>query len=535
MKTIKMLVSLMLVFMMIFSMSSVALAADVTVTVDSRLNGHTFEAYQIFKGTEYKATPESATQLIDVKWGTGIDGVEFLAALKAEESFEDRFKDCADAADVAEALDGLADNSDAAKKFADLADEHKSATKTTITTATATLDSGYYLIVDTTNLEDKDGAKNAALLQVTGDITIAYKTDKPTVEKKVLEEDDYTTDGGYGVGYNDVADYCINEVVTYHLIGRVPDMSEYNKYEYRFVDEMDAALELDEDSIKVYLSSDKKVDETDSLIASTYYTDDATAAGFDVYFEDLKEVPGIAKDKYVIVEYKANVSLTAEPGLNGYLNGVHLKYSNNPDQGGLGKTEKDFVIVFTYELDVNKVDGETGTGLGGAKFVLYRGEGANKEYVQINAANKVTGWTPNKDDAKTFETVAEQAFAIIGLDAGTYYLEETVAPEGYNKLKEPIKLVIDATMLADAERQNWDEFIPKDALLKVDLTVDGKAVEPSEEDDDRPIGIVATKVENNQGTTLPETGGIGTTLFYIVGAALVLGAVVVLITRKRMN
>lgn len=528
MKTMKMLVSLMLVFMIIFSMSSVALAANVTVTVDERLEDHEFAAYQIFKGTE----TGTDKQLVDVAWGDDIDDDAFLEDLKEE--FGTTFDECEDAADVAAALKNFADNSDDAKKFADLAYANKVGEGTEITGPTATLDSGYYLIVDTTDLGEDDDANNAALLQVTSSINITYKTDKPSVEKKVLEDDKYNIDGGYGVGYNDVADYCINEVVTYHLIGRVPDMSEYDEYKYWFVDEMDAALTLKPETITVYLSDDKIVDEDDAVISDSLYTDDATAAGFDVYFEDLKDVPDIEKDMYVIVEYQALVSLTAEPGLDGYLNGVHLKYSNNPDQNGLGKTEKDFVIVFTYELDVTKVDGaDTTKTLTGAEFVLYRGEGENIEYVQIDEeSHKVLGWTKNEDEATPLVTEANGEFEVIGLDDGTYYLKETVAPEGYNLLKKPIKLEVKATT---SNGQNWSDKNPANALtaLKLDVTIEGKT--PTTADGDTDTGIVATKVENNQGTTLPETGGIGTTLFYIVGAALVLGAVVVLITRKRMN
>lgn len=532
MRKMKKLVGFMLAAMMLFSMSAAVFAANVSVTVDEKLAGHTFEAYQIFKGTQ----TETDKQLVDVTWGEGINSTAFLTALKAETSFGNRFADCESPADVAEALDHLADDSAVAKKFAELAYANKSATKTTISGSTATLDSGYYLIVDTTNLEGQDDANNAALLQVTDDITIGYKTDKPSVKKKVLEDDKYTTDDGFGAGYNDVADYCINEVVTYHLIGKVPDMSEYvkneeDKYEYWFVDEMDAALTLDTNSIKVYLSEDEKVDAGDSLINKPLYTDGATTAGFDVRFEDLTDVPGIAKDKYVIVEYEATLNENAEIGLPGQLNGVYLKYTNNPDQDGLGQTEKDYVIVFTYELDVTKVDGDTEEGLSGAKFVLYRGEGENKEYVQINDDHKVTGWTTDKTQAKTFITVADEAFKVIGLDHGTYYLEETDAPEGYNLIKEPIKLEINATT---ENGQDWDDFNPANALtaLELDVTING---ETTTADGDVDEGIVATEVENYTGTTLPETGGMGTMLFYAVGSVLVIGAVVVLVTKKRMR
>ena len=185
MKKMKKLVGLMLAAMMIFSMSAVAFAADdvnVTVSVDSKLNGHTFEAYQIFTGKE----TETDNQLVDVAWGNGINKDTFLAALKAETSFGERFKDCESAADVAAALDGITTNSDEAKKFADLAYANKTDVKTEITAGQTTLKSGYYLIVDTTNLEGQDAANNAALLQVTDDITIRYKTDKGNVYAHTL-------------------------------------------------------------------------------------------------------------------------------------------------------------------------------------------------------------------------------------------------------------------------------------------------------------------------------------------------------------
>ncbi|MDY3286908.1 MAG: SpaA isopeptide-forming pilin-related protein, partial [Eubacteriales bacterium] len=212
---------------------------------------------------------------------------------------------------------------------------------------------------------------------------------------------------------------------------------------------------------------------------------------------------------------------------------VYLEYSNNPNQTGTGTTEtgktpEDEVLVFTYELDVTKVDGQNAdTKLSGAEFVLLN---SDKRKAAVVADGKITGWADvTTADGKTtypagstLTSGVDGKFVIAGLDAGSYYLVETKAPAGYNLLKNPIKVTIAATL---------DKTENNPALTALTISVDGGAAK----DGNLTSGAVETNVENNQGATLPETGGAGTTAFYIIGGCLVLAAAVLLVTKKRMS
>ena len=231
-------------------------------------------------------------------------------------------------------------------------------------------------------------------------------------------------------------------------------------------------------------------------------------------------------------------------GLDGNPNTVYLEYSNKPDQSGsgdtdnTGKTPEDKVIVFTYELDTTKVDGQDeNTKLKDAKFVLLNSDGTKVAKI---TNDKFDGWQdlpPAGDDDKIAatdwftDTVLTSddggLFKIIGLDDGTYKLREIVAPSGYNLLSSDITVVITATT---TNGQTWTDGNASSALTKLAVTADGTAGTGNTS-----TGIAGITVANNKGSTLPETGGMGTTIFYVVGAILVLGAGILLITRRRMN
>lgn len=405
---------------------------------------------------------------------------------------------------------------------------------------------GYYLVVDTTENVAAGSAYNTALLQVVGDINITVKTDAPTVEKKVLEDDKYNQNGGYGQGYNDVADYNMGDAVSFHLIGSVPDMSRYDTYKYIFHDTLSAGLTLNEDSIKVYVASDKAGTNKTEI---TGWNKAVNGQSFTVSFANLKTVSGVSQGKYIIVEYTATLNQNAVVGLDGNPNVVYLEYSNKPDQSGSGDTDntgntpEDKVIVFTYELDTTKVDGQDKTEkLANAKFVLLNSDGTKVAKI---TNGKFDGWRnlPNagKDgkisaDAWSTDTVLTSAettglFSVAGLDDGTYKLREIVAPSGYNLLSEDITVVITATT---TNGQTWTNGLASSALTKLEVTADGTAGTG-----DTSTGIAGITVANNKGSTLPETGGIGTTIFYVLGSVLgsvlVLAAVVLLVTKKRMS
>lgn len=522
MKRMKKLVSVLLAAIMVMAMVVTASAATVTVPSDGILKDHTFTAYQVLSGREEGGV------LSDVQWGSDIDSTAFLAALKADTTYGSLFTDCTDAAAVAKVLSDNNTNTTLANTVAKLAYAKKTGTGTALTSGDNTLADGYYLVVDTTENVAAGSAYNTALLQVVGNINITVKTDAPTVEKKVLEDDKYNQDGGYGTGYNDVADYNMGDAVPFHLIGSVPDMSRYDTYKYIFHDTLSAGLTLNEDSIKVYVASDKAGTDKAVITDWTKAVDDQS---FTVSFTDLKTVTGVSEGKYIIVEYTATLNQSAVVGLDGNPNVVYLEYSNKPDQSGSGDTDntgntpEDKVIVFTYELDTTKVDGQDNTKkLKGAEFKLHN---ADNKWAIVNSDNKVTGWADTEEGGSTLTSDDDGVFKVIGLDDGTYYLKETKAPTGYNLLSSEITVVITATT---TNGQNWTDGKASSALTNLAVTADGKAGTG-----DTNTGISGITVANNKGSTLPETGGMGTTIFYVIGAILVIGAGVVLITRKRMS
>lgn len=523
MKHMKKFVGLVLAMIMALAMTMTAFAATVTVPSDGILKDHTFTAYQIFSGREEGGI------LSDVQWGSGIDSTAFLAALRADTIYGSLFIDCTDAVAVAKVLGDNNTNEALANAVAKIAYANKSGTGTELTSGNNTLADGYYLIVDTTKNVAEGSAYNTALLQVVGDdIQITVKTDAPTVEKKVLEDDKYDQDGGYGTGYNDVADYNMGDAVPFHLIGSVPDMSRYDTYKYIFHDTLSAGLTLNEDSIKVYVASDKAGTDKEEIRG---WTKAVNEQSFTVSFTDLKTVSGVSQGKYIIVEYTATLNQNAVVGLEGNPNTVYLEYSNRPDQSGsgdkdnTGNTPEDKVIVFTYELDTTKVDGQDNTKkLEGAEFKLHN---ADNKWAIVDSNSKVTGWSDTEEGGSTLTSDTNGLFKVIGLDDGTYYLKETKAPTGYNQLSSEIAVVITATT---TNGQNWTDGQASNALTKLEVTADGTAGTG-----DISTGIAGITVANNKGSTLPETGGMGTTIFYVFGTILVLGAAIMLIAKKRMN
>lgn len=274
-----------------------------------------------------------------------------------------------------------------------------------------------------------------------------------------------------------------------------------------------------------------KIDGTDAVGATVSV--DSTTNEITVTFNDIKAENKITKSSIVTVEYNAVLNSSAVIGLNGQENKVYLTYSNNPNWTGTGtetpddkgKTPEDKVIVFTYELDTTKVDGNDNTiKLENAKFILSRKTAANAdEYAKVTDG-KLTGWTTTKGDATELVSGTDGLFKVAGLDSGTYYLTETQAPSGYNTLTDPIKVELTATTV---NNQTWDE-VAASALTELSVKADEVAGTVDEKK-----GIGSITIANNKGSSLPSTGGIGTTMFYVGGGVLVAGAGVILITKKR--
>lgn len=575
MKKARKLTAVLLSLVMLLALAVPAFAADTySITIRNDKEGHTYEAYQIFAGT---VSSDAATDgetggpmLGDITWGSGVNDAshaELLAALKADATIGALagMPDAADAAAVAAALDGA--NAETAAAFADVVSRFLSDTATESTAGEGVytidnLDAGYYLV------KDQDGSLQGAadtatdyIVQVLGNVAMEPKdSDIPTLEKKVYDEEFAVNDEAktYGEGYNDVADWNIGDRVPFKLIGSIPDMDAYDTYQYIFHDTISAGLRLDMGSFDVYVAQEKNQDPVAlgwAEIDPENYTLTPTADGFTLTIDNLKNFPYVNDDgrNYILVFYDAVLNENAEIGLPGNENSAYLEFSNNPNGEGTGRTEEDTVIVFTYELDGTKVDGaNVDTKLEGAQFVLLNG--AKTEAAMV-VDGKVTGWVKVATEAaagdvkmpETYEewverygdqnviltSAADGTFKIAGLDDGTYFLREIQAPNGYNLLEDDVQLVITADT---ANGQEWDGD-PATALRGLNMTfnvVDAEEV-PTEVEGVLVGGTVGITVENNQGATLPETGGMGTTLFYIIGGLLVVGAGVLLVVRIRMK
>ena len=502
MKNMRKIASILLALVMVFALAAPVFAAE------ADLSGHTYKAYQIFAGTQAK---DNAT-LGNITWGSGINADAFLADLKADEKIGSVFAECETAADVAEVLTGWADKSENAEAFAKVAYDHIIASAgIDCVNGTTSLNAGYYLVVDVTDFEEgaTNTVYNLALLQLTnkGTFEIANKTDVPEFEKKVKDIND-TTDAGCS-DWQDSADHDIGDDVPFQLKATLAsNVNDYDTYKVVFHDTLSAGLTFNADSVKVYVDG--------NLVTSGYtlITDCDDNCTFEVVINDAKAI-GAGNSSIITVEYTAELNENAVLGSAGNPNVAYLEYSNNPNWKGdgdnqpgtpgdeeppTGETPEDKVIVFTYKVVVNKVD-EAGEALEGAGFTLYKKNAAG-EYVAIG--EELVG-----GEMTTFEWK--------GLDDGDYKLVETTTPAGYNTI-EPIEFTITAE----------HEILSDDPRL---TSLTGGVLFTGEVS----TGAVSADVENKSGVQLPETGGMGTTIFYTMGAMMALGAAVLLITKKRMG
>lgn len=534
MKTAKKLFASLLAVVMALALAVPAWAAvndgDTTtatgsITIIPKDNGeHTFTAYQIFKG-ELSASGV----LSNVEWGsafTNSDGSALVSALKSGETSESEasskyFTNCTTAATVAEALDKMisekgeeAAASALTAALQSVTFAENSGTKLTKNDAgnyaATNLDVGYYLVKDSV-AEGTTGAKASdMILQVVGNVTINAKADIPEVKKEA--------DGdSYGIG----------DEITYTLTATVPDYNsdENNRgenytYNLQFTDTMSSALDL------VYTHQANESQPTGGITVKMGETDvtgsftiryDTTNHVLTATCDDISKIDGVSADSVFTVTYKAKINSTYTEGAVD--NKVTLI---TKDYESTDITEK----VFPIKLQVLKVDGATldengnvadnTKKLQGAQFTLQNEE---SKYLQVGADGKVNGWV-DAAHASTLTTDEKGTINVVGLAAGTYTLTETVAPDGYNLASAPFTLTITA-----AVNQTGD------ALETLNISVDnGTAL-----NGDTATNTVTAIIENNQGAQLPSTGGIGTTIFYVIGGVLVVAAIVLLVTRKRMN
>ncbi len=455
-----------------------ALAADSTtykLTLTGTATGHTYEAYQIFTG-DLTTNTDGTKVLSNVQWGSGItyNGTE-------------------SAADVAKAL------GDKTMTIAQLEDKltltspAKTVTSSKDSTVIDGLAAGYYLVKDQDGTQtDKSDAYTKFMVQVVGDTEAKIKSDVPTVVKKVQDTNDST---GKTSDWQDSADYDINDDVPYQITGTMPsNIGDYTTYKYVFTDTMSKGLTYTEKNAKIKIG---EKDVTSSFKEDVTHKDDGSTV-VTWSCENLKGITGVTIDANtkVVVTYSAKLNENAVIGSAGNPNEVDLTYSNNPNKGGegqTGKTPKDKNIVFTYKTVVNKVD-QGKKSLAGAAFKL--------EKKQSDGTYK---------EVRSFTAGEETTFEFDGLDDGDYRLTETTTPAGYNTIA-PIEFTISAT-----HDETSDE--PQLRTLSGNAT-SGEVTFAA----DTNTGSLTTSVVNKKGSILPSTGGMGTTVLYVGGAALAAAA-----------
>ena len=484
-KRLSAVVAAVVAVMMALALAPTAYAADTTytLTLTGTATGHTYEAYQIFTGDLSKK--EDGTKVLsNVKWGEGVT-----------------YSGTESAADVAKALgDGTMTIAQLEDKLT-LTTPAKTVTSAKDNTVINGLDAGYYLVKDKDGSQkDTSDAYTKFIVQVVGDTEAKIKSDVPTVEKKVKDTNESTGDT---TDWQDSADYKIGADVPYQITGTMPNnIADYTSYKYVFTDTMSKGLTYTAKNAKITIDGKDVTSSFTEVV--TPKEDGSTVVTWTC--DNLKGIEGVTldADTKVVVNYTAKLNDNAVLGAAGNPNEVDLTYSNNPNKGGegeTGKTPEDKNIVFTYKTVVNKVDQDK-KSLKGAAFKLEKKQ-SDGSYTTV----------------KEFTAGEETSFEFKGLDDGDYRLTETKTPAGYNTIA-PVEFTISAEHDADSAD-------PKLTSLSGDVT-SGEAKFTA----DTNAGSLTTNVVNKKGSTLPSTGGMGTTILYVAGAAIVVAAGIGLAMRR---
>lgn len=554
-KKMKKIVSVMVAAVMVMMLGITSFAADVDITKpDKDTADHTYKAYQIFTGTKTESVPPTTPKtyyLTDIDWGDGVNSTTLLAKLKTLTDFAS----CTTAEDVASVLSTY--DAEQAMDFAKIVVDYVDASKAkTSTTGSFTgLDIGYYLITDSV-ADGEYGAASAYMLKVVDIHTadgVEAKEEVPSIDKKIVENNEEVEANHASVG----------DKINYRITSKVPDLREkgYENYWFVITDTFSKGLKYNKDC-KVYIGG---VEYTNIDVSPATVGDGSTPTTIEI---TLKDFITLATDdskvgKTITIEYSAELTKDCDMTIAGNVNTAQLTFSNDPNQEydgdkpdpegpnpPVGKTPEYKTKTYTTGIAVIKVDGN-GKRLTGAEFEIELSGDSVKtvvieteKYVKDASADPAyyllpdgsystssTGAVSTDKYSKTIErttesttatvkkvkgTVDDQGYLVFeGLGEGTYTIAETKAPTGYILDSEPHTVVIGHSGDGPTfDSANW--------TYKVD---DGSASSAE----------VTLTFTNIKSSNLPETGGIGTTVFYIAGSILVLAGASLLIAKKKMS
>lgn len=494
-KAMKKLMAALLAVAMVCAMAIPAFAAggagattgEGKITIDNAVIGHTYKIYRILN-LQYNETAKSFRYEKNDKWGAFVDEQSDKLAVDANGvvTWKEGVSAEKDGAPIkALAIAAGQYVKDQGTAFA--ADDFKVAASSTVIFDNLPL--GWYLVVS-----DLTSDAICSIDTTAKQVTIKEKNGVPTVTKEV----EYAS-GSWGQGN----DGNVGDTVNFQTTINVTDGDPTN---YVLHDQMSKGLTFNENSIAVKVN--------DTLI--TNYTVEYTNTDkctFEISFPN----GTLHTNDTVVVTYSAIINSDAVVGTDGNDNKTWLKY------GETGETTHSNTKTYTWKFDILKYFTDSNNEkqyLANVEFVLYRKNADDKaEYAKFDSNNKLTGWTATESEAGKLKTNATSNVVVEGLDAGTYFLKEITTPVGFNSLTSDVEVLITSSC---------------NNLTNATYTVQYKMVnEENFEDTDEEEKVVP--IENNRGTTLPGTGGIGTTIFYVVGGGLMVAAAILLITKKRME
>jgi fimbrial isopeptide formation D2 family protein/LPXTG-motif cell wall-anchored protein len=543
MKKMKKMMALALAMVMVLAMSVSVFAAtshSITIKNDNdaiSINGKTYSAYKLFdstqnsdktayayylsKSNQFYTTAAAKTIVEKYFTLTDIPGDSTKVSAVAKTGFDPRtFAD-----EIESVLKNLA---------ADYTSPAATNEQAVISLPDDEAGQGYYIVTGTAKASDQN--TTAGKEEITSAVIVTNedpnpvakpKAGIPTLDKKITKVQEGTTEqtGAVLDAQGQAAVAKVGSTVSYEIDSIVPDMTGYTKYTFTIGDTITAGLDYVKTSFKI-----KYGDGTATEVTPTFKDSDKK-------FE--LTIPKATLDLYnagtaITLTYDCTVNDSAL-SYDYENNTANLTYSRNP----YDDTEKDTTpdkktYVIDLNIDVDKVaENASGKKLDGAEFQLYRLNGTTEEYYKWDTTNKKVTWVTSGGDTFTTDATGKLTNQIQGLDKGEYYLKETKAPVGYNPLSAPVKVTITAaangTGTTDSTQVTYTATADG-ANVKVDNgTVDLTSAQTAAQ----PVAVAT--IVNNSGTILPSTGGIGTTIFYVVGSILVVGAGVLLVTRRRMN
>ena len=557
-KLVSRFMAVLMAMTMILSMSMTAFATEApkgTLTVNNTVAGKTLDLYQIFTATKNEAGNVAYTlnSAYEGFFQSKISGASTLTGEALSEKAYNYVKDQVGtdgsngAAFAKDILDWILKNATT------VATTHTTANTTADTTVINNLDYGYYVVyplgaTDTSTAPGNEKVKSvASLVSVTGiDATVNMKSNYPTVDKKIIPAQsgsgitvgaivDASWDGSHQMELDDennpedtiaphsesdekkAGDFGIGDTVTYQLTSKVPDMTGYNSYTFKFSDTLSKGLDLKEVlSVKVGNTTLTAKKSGTNTYALAY---DQAKRTLTVTLNDFYNSYKNRTGETITVVYTATLNRDAVIGMNPNTNKAVVEYSNDPTTGGTGTSEPSIVDVHTFDFTIFKyyLKNETKTALANAEFELYKANG-EVAGAKVNIKKVEEG----KYRVATPEEIATEGFKsdvivsgtngkvlVKGLDAGTYYLRETKAPEGYNKLLSDIKVEI---------KPVYDETTGKLTSYSVDYTYNGKTTNGAAITNKTDSPEVA--VENKTGAQLPSTGSKGALMVTLAGIVL---------------